>query len=111
VLGRTAPRRTSDAFADFLGKIVASQPQGREIHVFVDNLSTHKAQAVRTFLVASERDDSSQPDPLRRPASTPAWRMYSSATSPRSETSASSRLEVLSFASPSIMNLVVIPDE
>jgi transposase len=31
---------------------VASQPRGREIHVILDNLATHKAQAVRTFLVA-----------------------------------------------------------
>src|SRR5262249_11663911 len=36
---------------EFLGEIVSSQPTGREIHVIADNLSTHKTQAVRTFLV------------------------------------------------------------
>jgi transposase len=52
VLGQTVPRHTSAAFVDFLGEIVASQPTGREIHVIADNLSTHKTQAVRTFLIA-----------------------------------------------------------
>jgi transposase len=30
---------------------VASQPKRRAIHVIADNLSTHKTQAVRTFLI------------------------------------------------------------
>jgi transposase len=51
VLGQTVPRHTSAAFVEFLGNIVASQPKGREIHVIADNLSTHKTQAVRTFLI------------------------------------------------------------
>ena len=51
VLGQTVPRHTSAAFVDFLGEIVASQPKRREIHVIADNLSTHKTQAVRTFLL------------------------------------------------------------
>src|SRR3954463_932226 len=51
VLGQTVPRHTSAAFVDFLGDIVASQPKRREIHVIADNLSTHKTQAVRTFLL------------------------------------------------------------
>src|SRR5438046_632532 len=52
VLGQTVPRHTSAAFVDFLGDIVASQPKRREIHVIADNLSTHKTQAVRPFLLA-----------------------------------------------------------
>jgi transposase len=51
VLGQTVPRHTSAAFVAFLGEVVASQPTGREIHVIADNLSTHKTQAVRTFLL------------------------------------------------------------
>src|SRR3989449_5214327 len=51
VLGQTVPRHTSAAFVDFLHDIVASQPKRREIHVIADNLSTHKTQAVRTFLL------------------------------------------------------------
>src|SRR5918994_317810 len=51
VLGQTVPRHTSAAFVDFLGAIVASQPKRRAIHVIADNLSTHKTQAVRTFLL------------------------------------------------------------
>ena len=51
VLGETVPRHTSAAFVAFLDDIVASQPKGQEIHVIADNLSTHKTQAVRTFLL------------------------------------------------------------
>jgi transposase len=51
VLGTTVARHTSAAFVEFLGAIVASQRTGREIHVIADNLSTHKTQLVRTFLV------------------------------------------------------------
>jgi transposase len=50
VLGQTVPRPTSEAFVAFLGEIVASQPRGREIHVILDNLSTHKTRAVSAFL-------------------------------------------------------------
>ena len=46
------PRHTSAACVEFLGDIVTSQPENREIHVIADNLSTHKTQAVRTFLLA-----------------------------------------------------------
>ena len=53
MLGQTVPRHTSAAFVDFLGDIVTSQPaKRRAIHVIADNLSTHKTQAVRTFLIA-----------------------------------------------------------
>src|ERR1700730_8580953 len=51
VIGQTVPRHTSAAFVAFLGEIVASQPKGRAIHVIADNLSTHKTQVVRTFLL------------------------------------------------------------
>jgi transposase len=51
VLGQPVPRHTSAAFVEFLGDIVTSQPRGREIHVIVDNLSTHRTQVVRTFLI------------------------------------------------------------
>src|SRR5438874_2300943 len=51
VLGQTVPRHTSAAFVEFLGDIVTTQPKGRQIHVIADNLSTHKTQAVRTFLI------------------------------------------------------------
>ena len=51
VLGQTVPRHTSAAFVEFLAEIVASQPKRRAIHVIADNLSTHKTQAVRTFLL------------------------------------------------------------
>jgi hypothetical protein len=46
----------SAAFVDFLGDIVTSQPATREIHVIAAILSTHKTQAVRTFLIAHPHD-------------------------------------------------------
>ncbi len=52
VLGHTAPRHTSDAFVAFLQSVVDTQLRRREVHIIVDNLSAHKTQKVRTFLVA-----------------------------------------------------------
>lgn len=50
VLGRTAKRHTSAEFIAFLEDLVAHQPAGREIHVILDNVSSHKSQKVRDFL-------------------------------------------------------------
>ena len=52
VLGKTAPRHTSAEFVAFLTDIVINQPRGKEIHVIVDNLSTHKTAQVSEFLKA-----------------------------------------------------------
>lgn len=52
VLGSAVPRHTSDEFVAFLQTVVETQPRRREIHVILDNLSTHKTQKVRTFLAA-----------------------------------------------------------
>jgi transposase len=52
VLGSAVPRHTSDEFVAFLESIVAAQPRRRAIHIIIDNLSAHKTQQVRTFLVA-----------------------------------------------------------
>lgn len=46
------PRHTSDDFVAFVQSVVDTQARGREIHIIVDNLSAHKTQKVRTFLVA-----------------------------------------------------------
>jgi transposase len=53
VIGKTTARHTSAEFVDFLGQIVASQPEGREIHIVVDNLSAHKTKNVLEFLYAN----------------------------------------------------------
>jgi len=53
VMGKTTPRHTSAEFIDFLGQIVASQPEGREIHIVADNLSSHKTKNVFEFLQAN----------------------------------------------------------
>jgi transposase len=50
VLGKTAPRHTSQEFVGFLGELVAAQPSDRDIHVILDNLSTHKTKNVQLFL-------------------------------------------------------------
>jgi len=52
VLGRTASRHTSAEFVAFLADIVVNQLRGKEIHVIVDNLSTHKTTQVSEFLEA-----------------------------------------------------------
>jgi transposase len=55
VLGKTAARHTSAEFVAFLSQLVAHQPRKREIHVILDNLSTHKTQLVEEFLAAHPR--------------------------------------------------------
>jgi len=50
VLGKAAPRHTSEEFVAFLREIVAHQPVKREIHIIADNLSAHKTARVREFL-------------------------------------------------------------
>jgi transposase len=51
VVGQTVARHTSAAFVAFLADVVAAAPRMKEIHVILDNLSTHKTQAVRSFLI------------------------------------------------------------
>jgi len=50
VLGRTAAKHTSAEFVAFLAELEASQPQDKELHVVVDNLSAHKTERVELFL-------------------------------------------------------------
>ena len=50
VLGRTAARHTSEEFVAFLASLAAAHPRRREIHVILDNLSTHKTRRVQEFL-------------------------------------------------------------
>ena len=50
VVGKTAARHTSAEFVAFLADVVATQPADKEIHIIVDNLSTHKTQRVEAFL-------------------------------------------------------------
>ncbi len=50
VLGKPAARHTSQEFIAFLRDLVAHQPEGKEIHIILDNLSAHKTKRVREFL-------------------------------------------------------------
>jgi transposase len=50
ILGKTASRHTSAEFVAFLTDIVASQPNAKQIHVILDNLSAHKTERVQGFL-------------------------------------------------------------
>src|SRR5260370_12329686 len=53
VYGKTTARQSNVEFDDFLVQIVASQPEGREIHIVADNLSAHKTKNVFEFLQAN----------------------------------------------------------
>ena len=50
VVGKTAPRHTSEEFVDFLAQVMATAKWAREIHIVLDNLSAHKTKAVDEFL-------------------------------------------------------------
>lgn len=51
VIGQTAARHTSQEFVAFLDEVVGTQPAEREVHVILDNFSTHKTELVKNFLV------------------------------------------------------------
>jgi transposase len=55
VQGKTASRHTSAEFIGFLTEIVQRNPEPREIHIVLDNLSAHKTHAVQEFLEANPR--------------------------------------------------------
>jgi len=50
VIGKTTARHTSQEFVAFLTDIVVRQPEEREIHIVLDNLSAHKTRGVQEFL-------------------------------------------------------------
>lgn len=50
VIGQTAPRHTTEEFVAFLAAVVAEHPAAPEIHIVLDNLSTHKTKRVQEFL-------------------------------------------------------------
>ena len=50
VQGKTTARHTSPDFVDFLGEVVAIRALDKELHVILDNLSTHKTKPVEAFL-------------------------------------------------------------
>jgi len=50
VLGQTAARHTSQEFVSFLKEVIATQPEGHEIHVILDNFATHKTDLVKQLL-------------------------------------------------------------
>ena len=52
MFGPTAARHTSADFVTFLTGLVGTQPEGRAIHVILDNLSAHKTPQVTAFLAA-----------------------------------------------------------
>jgi len=55
VLGMTAARHTSAEFVAFLADLVSRQPQPRELHIILDNLSAHKTSRVQNFLADNPR--------------------------------------------------------
>ncbi len=55
VIGRPVPRHTSAEFVAFLADVVSSVPKQRQVHVILDNLSTHKTKLVKQFLENNPR--------------------------------------------------------
>lgn len=55
VLAQCKPRHRHQEFLNFLHHIDANVPQGLDIHLIVDNYSTHKHEKVRRWLAARPR--------------------------------------------------------
>ena len=50
VFGKTSQRHTSQEFIAFLTDVLASLPEGQEVHIILDNLSAQKTKKVQAFL-------------------------------------------------------------
>jgi len=50
VLGKCYQRHRQDEFIDFLKTVECNAPQGKEIHLILDNYSTHKTAKVKRWL-------------------------------------------------------------
>jgi len=50
VIGQTAARHTTQDCVAFLEEVVATQPANGDVHVILDNFSTHKTNLVKDFL-------------------------------------------------------------
>jgi len=55
IIGKCFPRQRAREFRKFLEVIDASVPANREVHVILDNLSTHKAPTVQRWLAQHPR--------------------------------------------------------
>ena len=55
VLGRMTQRHRAKEFLDFLRQIERSTPAELDLHLILDNSSTHKTEAVRSFLESHPR--------------------------------------------------------
>src|SRR5207302_7653346 len=55
VHGKTTARHTSRDFVAFLAEVLSLCPPQQQIHIILDNLSAHKTQAVRDFLLQHPR--------------------------------------------------------
>lgn len=55
VLGMTTKRHRAKEFLDFLGQIKKSMPSDLDLHLIVDNSSTHKTAEVKKWLSANPR--------------------------------------------------------
>jgi hypothetical protein len=56
VIGWAVPQHTSAAYVDFLAHAVATQPRRKEIHIILDNLSTHKTHGAAQLLMAHPKN-------------------------------------------------------
>ena len=55
VTGRITKRHRSQEFLDFLRQVEKLTPKNMELHIILDNSSTHKTEAVNTWLAAHPR--------------------------------------------------------
>jgi transposase len=55
VIGQCLPRHRSREFVQFLKKIDPQTPSGLDLHLIVDNYSTHKSPPVKRWLAKHQR--------------------------------------------------------
>ena len=77
VVGRCFARRRTEEFLKFMDQVVAAQ-DGQEIHVVLDNLSTHSGSDIDQWLTNTRTSPSTSPQPAA-PGST-KWRSGSASS-------------------------------
>jgi transposase len=55
IIGRCFMRHRAKEFRAFLDTIEANVPEGRDVHIVIDNTSTHKTPAIRSWLAKRPR--------------------------------------------------------
>ena len=65
VIASMSPRHRSEEFRKFLNLIDKEVPEHLDVHIILDNVSTHKTPAIQRWLLRHPASNSTSPPPTR----------------------------------------------